>query len=51
MWNLDMPVELVGSFDYGNGVSGTVIVVQHRVGIRDSTGESWYFQWDERCPF
>lgn len=48
LWNLDIPVQLVGTIEYTNGVTGIVVVVQHRVGFQDDFGESWYFQWEER---
>ncbi|MBU0469766.1 MAG: hypothetical protein KKD07_06915 [Candidatus Omnitrophica bacterium] len=50
LWNMDIPVELVGIIKYGKGSEGKIVVSRHRVGFQDKKGKPWYFQWDERVP-
>ncbi len=50
LWNMDIPVELIGIIVFNDGSTGKFAVAQHRVGFQDSTGRPWYFQWQERSP-
>ena len=51
IWNMDIPVDLVGVIEYRNGFKGKIAVAAHRVGFQDSRGRPWYFQWNERIPW
>lgn len=47
-WNVDFPIDYAGVLHYENGTRGIFGVAGHRVGFQDSTGESWYFEWDTK---
>ena len=51
LWNMDIPVEVIGVIKYKDGSEGKIAVAQHRVGFQDKTGKPWYFQWEERIPW
>jgi len=51
LWNMDIPVELVGIINYVDGSEGKIAVAQHRVGFQDKMGKPWYFQWEDRIPW
>ncbi len=51
LWNMDIPVELIGVIVFNDGTKGKCAVAQHRVGFQDNKGNPWYFQWEERSPW
>ncbi|MCX7805733.1 MAG: DUF5329 domain-containing protein [Planctomycetota bacterium] len=50
MWNLDRPLNLVGTVEYDDGSTGRIATAGWRVGFEDGRGGTWYFQWEERIP-